>query len=113
MDDFAKQIRSGVENAIVKFFQSDRWFETNWHARISIPQDDIREVYATVDMARVKARVKEKIEERIADSIINNLATELGTDVKKIMCNTELREDLRATLRAAIRGAKDGVSGSD
>lgn len=113
MNDFGQRIIEAAESAMVKFFGTGDWFKVDYGTKFQIPPADLRAIYGSVDMDRVKARVRERIEERIADSIINNMATEIGTDVKQIMCNTELREDLRAQLRAAIRSAKDGVSATD
>jgi hypothetical protein len=86
----------------------------NWlrlpHGGVEFPAATLREIYARIDMEKVKAQVVEQLEEMLATKIIHAMATELATDVKKILSNNELREDLRSQLRSKIRAAADNLA---
>lgn len=97
--------------AVVSLIAKGEWIQLPaWDQRIKIDVGVLRDIYAAVDMGRVRSLVKERIEERIADYILANMATEIQTDLKSILSNRELREDVRAMVRAKIRESADGVS---
>lgn len=109
-NEFAEQVHGAVEAAIVAFLRKGDWFVVDYARRVQVDASFLRDAFAAVDMARVKALVRERVEDRIADMIFNAMATEIATDVKQVMSNKELREDVRAIVREKIRKTAEALS---
>lgn len=106
---YQEQIQQHVEQTIMAEIAKGAWLKMPYGG-VEFPAATLREIYAAVDMAKVKAQVVAQLEEMLATKIIHAMATELATDVKKILSNNELREDLRSQLRSKIRQAADNLA---
>jgi hypothetical protein len=102
-DVFTSRLVDQIERSVLKKIGSGEWLQIDYKDRISIDVELLKDVYASLDMGRVKSILTDKLHNHIADKILNSIAAEIATDVKQILSQKELREDVRATLREKVR----------
>lgn len=99
MSTFEKKIKELAEKSILKMISDGNWVATDYSNRVKIPADFMSDVWAMVDVEKVKKQMAKRLEEELANRVVNNMAAELATDVKQILSVPERRESLRAVAR--------------
>jgi hypothetical protein len=100
MSDLEKQIKTLAEKAVLHMFaKAENWVQPDYSNRVKIPPSLMADVWALVDVEKIKKQMASRLEQELADRIVNHMAAELATDVKQILSVTERREALRAVCR--------------
>lgn len=100
MSDLEKQIKTLSEKAVLHMFaKAENWISPDYSNRVKIPPSLMADVWALVDVEKIKKQMASRLEKELADRIVNHMAAELATDVKQILSVTERREALRAVCR--------------
>lgn len=99
MPDFEKQIKELAEKSILKIISEGGWIQTDYNNRLKLPASFLADVWAMVDVEKVKGQMANRLEKELAERIVNHMAAELATDVKQILSVAERREALRAVCR--------------
>jgi hypothetical protein len=107
---FTDRLADQIQRSVLKKIGSGEWLQIAYGDRVDIDVGLLKDVYASLDMERVKEILADKLHNHIADKILNSIATEIATDVKQILSQKELREDVRATLREKVREVVESLS---
>lgn len=102
MSNFETKLKEQMEKAVLKIVSNGGFLISNYQDRVKIPPEFMADVWALVDVAKVKQQMAARIEQELANRIVNHMATELASDVKKILSVEERREALRAVARENI-----------
>ncbi len=95
MEKFEQIMIHAIQNSILKGISETKFLDY-WHKdRLSIPDDLVKEAFASIDRDKILQVVRESIEEQIAKTIVGQLLTETANDTKKIMSDPELRQQIR------------------
>jgi hypothetical protein len=98
--NFETQVKQLAEKAVLNMFaKADNWLQADYSNRVKIPASLMAEVWALVDVEKIKKQMAARLEKDLADRIVNHMAAELATDVKQILSVAERREALRAVCR--------------
>ena len=97
---FEEQVKALAEKAVLSMFsKAENWVKPDYANRVKIPPSLMADVWALVNVEKIKKQMAERLEKELADGIVNHMATELATDVKQILSVAERREALRAVCR--------------
>lgn len=100
MADFESQVKALAEKAVLSMFaKAENWVQPDYSNRVKIPPSLMADVWALVNVEKIKKQMAERLEKELADRIVNHMAAELATDMKQILSVTERREALRAVCR--------------
>jgi len=90
-----------AEDALVRDISRGGWIALRYN-EFSLAITDLEDIFARVDIDKVKDLVRADLEEKIAQKIMHSMATEVGRDVKRVMMNIGTRETFRAFVRDHI-----------
>lgn len=99
MSDLESKLKALTEKAVVKMVSEGSFIQPDYANRVKVPADFMSDVWALVDVEKVKKQMAKRLEEELANRIVNHMAAELATDVKQILSVKERREALRAVVR--------------
>lgn len=97
--EFSKAVQDVAQKAVVKIITGGHWIEIPYDQRVKVPPSFIQQVWALVDLEKIKQQLATRIEKELADRVVNHMAAELSTDIKQILGNPERREEIRAVAR--------------
>lgn len=99
VSEFELAVKSAAEKAVLRLLAEGHWIAPDYANRFKIPAELLKDVWAMVDVEKIKARMAERLETELADRVLNHLAAEISTDVKQILSVKERREALRGIAR--------------
>jgi hypothetical protein len=99
VSNFDDRLMQAAQASILKMVSDGRWIEPDYANRFKVPAGFLAEIWALVDVNRVKLLMAQRIEAELADRVVNHMAAELATDVKQLLSDKERREALRAVAR--------------
>lgn len=99
MSDFELAVKAAAEKAVLKIISDGSWIEPNYANRLKMPADMMADIWAMVDIDKLKQKMAARLETELADRIVNKMAEEISTDVKQILSVKERREALRSVAR--------------
>lgn len=99
MSEFEKAVSHAAQKAVLKIISEGSWIASNYGSRFKMPPEMLDQVWAMVDVERLKQRMAERIESELADRIVNHMAAELATDIKQLLSVQERREAIRQVAR--------------
>lgn len=102
MTNLEESIKTAAEQAVLKIIAEGSWIAPDYSNRFKIPASMLSQIWALVDVEKIKAQMATRIEEELADRIMNHLAAEMATDIKQLLSVKERREALRAVARDHI-----------
>jgi len=99
MSEFEKAVASAAQKAVLKIISDGSWIQPDYSNRFKMPVGMVEQVWAMVDVSKLKQKMAERLEAELAERIVNHMAAEIATDVKQILSVKERREALRHIAR--------------
>ena len=99
MSDFETKLKGLMEKSVLKLVSDGHFLKPDYANRVKLPAEFMSNVWALVDVEKVKQQMAKRLEEELANRVVNQMAAELSTDVKQILSVRERREALRAVAR--------------
>jgi hypothetical protein len=108
MENFEQRLANTIQQTVLKQIAEAQLIDKYNSPKLRIPEDILKEAFATLDKDRILQMVREQIEEQIAKTIVGQLLTETATDTKKIMTDHETRQNFRNKVYPLIMKIANG-----
>lgn len=102
MSDLEAAIKYAAEKAVLRYLEDGKWIAPDYSNSFKLPQDMLLEIWAMVDIDKVKAAMVARIETELADRVIYSIAAEISEDIKKIMSTQKKRDAIRSFVKANL-----------
>lgn len=110
MENFEQKLIDMVQQKLIKDIQKQELVKVDYGDRISVPKGFIEDVYASLDLEKIRKKLVENLENEMADRIANKMVTEFAGDIKSVLSNKEIREEMRQYVKARITEIANSVS---